>query len=150
MARRVMVDTNVFYILLLGPPKEARRIAEMLEHKELYTTPTVIAELLHLLTFRYLKRKGLVKGVLSLRKWIRNKGYPEETLKAVKELLEVLGPTLLPEILESWSEPIETAVKYRLPSNDALVALMCRRHGIDVLATLDEDFKRVPWLKLIP
>jgi hypothetical protein len=150
MARRVMVDTNVFYILLLGPPGEARRVAEALEDKELYTTPTVVAELLHLLTLRYLKRKGLVKGSLSLKKWIRSKGYPEEVLEAVKELLEALRPTLLPEAPESWGEILETAAKYRLPSNDALITLTCRKHGIDTLATLDEDFKRIPWLKIIP
>ena len=150
MAGRVIVDTNIFYILLLGPPEDARRVAETLEDKELYTTPIVIAELLHLFTLRYLKRKGLVKGPLSLKKWIRSSGYPDDVLKAVKELLETLSPTLLPEILESLSELIEVAAKYRLPSNDALIALTCRKHGIDTLATLDEDFKRVPWLKVIP
>ena len=71
-------------------------------------------------------------------------------MKAVKELLKALNPTLLPETLESWSELIEVAVKYRLLSNDALIALTCRKHGIDTLATLDEDFKRVPWLKVVP
>ncbi len=91
-----------------------------------------------------------MKGPLSLKKWVRSRGYPDDVLKAVKELLETLNPTLLPEILESWSELIEVAVKYRLPSNDALIALTCRKHGIDTLATLDEDFKRVPWLKVIP
>ncbi len=91
-----------------------------------------------------------MKGPLSLKKWVRSRGYPDDVLKAVKELLETLNPTLLPEILESWSELIEVAVKYRLPNNDALIALTCRKHGIDTLATLDEDFKRVPWLKVIP
>jgi len=150
MAGRVMLDTNVLYILLLGPPGEARRIAEALEDRELYTTPTVVAELLHLLTLRYLRRKGLVKGPLSLKRWIRSRGYPKEVLEAVRELLEALNPTLLPEAPESWSEIIETAAEHKLPSNDALIALTCRKHGIDTIATLDEDFKRVPRLKTIP
>ena len=75
----VMVDTNIFYILLLGSIEEARRVAEILEGKKLYTTPTVIAELLHLLSYRYLKKKRLVKGSLSLKKWIRNKGYRKKS-----------------------------------------------------------------------
>ncbi len=58
MAGRVIVDTNIFYILLLGPPEDARRAAEILEDKKLYTTSIVIAELLHLLTLRYLKKRG--------------------------------------------------------------------------------------------
>ncbi len=33
----VMVDTNIFYILLLGSVDEARRVAEILEDKKLYT-----------------------------------------------------------------------------------------------------------------
>ena len=37
----------------------------------------------------------------------------------------------------------------RLP-NDALIAATCRHHGLEVIATFDEDFKRIPWLKTIP
>ena len=103
-----------------------------------------------MLTLRYLRRKGLVKGPLSLKRWIRSRGYPREVLEAVRELLEALNPTILPEAPESWSEIIEIAAEHRLPSNDALIALTCRKHGIDTIATLDEDFKRVPWLKTIP
>ena len=150
MARRVMVDTNIFYMLLLGSPSEARRIAEALYGKELYTVPIVVAELLHVLTLRYLRKKEAVKGPLSLRKWIRSRGYPPDVIGAVKELLDVLNPVLLPEPVQSWREIIEVASRYRLPSNDAVIALTCKRYGIDVLATLDKDFERVPWLKIIP
>ena len=80
MARRVMVDTNIFYMLLLGSPNEARRIAEALDGKELYTVPIVVAELLHVLTLRYLKKKEAIKGPLSLRKWIRSRGYPPDVI----------------------------------------------------------------------
>ena len=38
----VMVDTNIFYILSLGPIEEARLVAETLEGKKLYTIFTVI------------------------------------------------------------------------------------------------------------
>ena len=150
MAGRVVLDTNVLYILLLGPRRDAQRIARTLEGMELYTVPTVVAELLHLLTLRYLKNKGLIKGPLSLKRWIRTRGYPQEVLEAVKELLEALNPTLLPEAPGSWSEIIEAAAQYQLPSNDALILLACKQHGIDTIATLDEDFKRIPWLKTVP
>jgi len=33
---------------------------------------------------------------------------------------------------------------------DALIAITARHYGIDTILTFDEDFKRVPWLKVIP
>ncbi|MEB2836938.1 MAG: PIN domain-containing protein [Desulfurococcales archaeon] len=40
--------------------------------------------------------------------------------------------------------------QYGLLPNDALIAATCRQHGIDTIITFDEDFKRVPWLKVTP
>jgi len=40
--------------------------------------------------------------------------------------------------------------KYKLTPSDAVIALTCRYYGIDVILTFDEDFKRAPWLKVIP
>ncbi|MCD6488296.1 MAG: PIN domain-containing protein [Desulfurococcales archaeon] len=47
-------------------------------------------------------------------------------------------------------EPLDTITKYNLPPSDAIIALTCRYYGIDTILTFDEDFKRVPWLKVIP
>jgi predicted nucleic acid-binding protein len=47
-----------------------------------------------------------------------------------KQLLEVMG-------------------KYKLTPSDAVIALTCKHYGIDTILTFDEDFKRVPWLKVI-
>ena len=150
MAGRVMLDTSALYMLLLGPPEEARRLADALEGNKLYIIPVVVAELLHVLTLRVLRSRGAVKGSLSLRRWIRSKGYPREVLDAVRDILELLDPVTLPVPATSWDEVAEVAASYRLPSNDALIALACREHGIDTVATLDEDFRRVPWLRVIP
>jgi len=43
-----------------------------------------------------------------------------------------------------------TAKKYRLLPADALIALTCKHYEIDTILTFDEDFKRVPWLEVIP
>jgi len=40
--------------------------------------------------------------------------------------------------------------EYGLMPTDAIIALTCSQHGINAIATLDEDFKRVPWLKVVP
>ena len=39
--------------------------------------------------------------------------------------------------------------KYGLLPNDALIVATCKYYGIKKIATLDEDFKRVKFLKLV-
>ncbi len=56
----------------------------------------------------------------------------------------------LPITLEVVREASNIATKYGLLPNDALIAATCRHYGISVIATFDEDFKRLPWLKVIP
>ena len=57
--------------------------------------------------------------------------------------------TTLPLVAE-LGEVIEFIEEYGLMPADALIALTCRQHEISVIVTLDEDFKRMPWLKVIP
>ncbi|MCE4614290.1 MAG: PIN domain-containing protein [Desulfurococcales archaeon] len=56
----------------------------------------------------------------------------------------------LPITLEVMREASETAVKYGLLPNDALIAATCKHYGISTIATLDEDFERIPWLQIVP
>jgi predicted nucleic acid-binding protein len=42
---------------------------------------------------------------------------------------------------------VETAFH---PPSDAVIALICKHYGIGAILTFDEDFKRVPRLKVIP
>ncbi|MCE4605784.1 MAG: PIN domain-containing protein, partial [Desulfurococcales archaeon] len=56
-------------------------------------------------------------------------------------------------VLRDYAEPkelIETMRKYRLTPSDAIIALTCKHYSIDTILTFDEDFKRIPWLKVIP
>nr|WP_275425194.1 PIN domain-containing protein [Thermococcus chitonophagus] len=46
-----------------------------------------------------------------------------------------------------WREVMK---KYKLLPNDALIAITCGHYGIKNIATFDEDFKRVKFLKVIP
>ena len=45
---------------------------------------------------------------------------------------------------------IETASQLKLLPSDAILALTCKRNDMDTIITFDEDFKRVPWLKVAP
>jgi len=44
----------------------------------------------------------------------------------------------------------DIAKEYGLLPADALIAATCKHYGIETIATFDEDFKRIPWLKTIP
>ncbi len=44
----------------------------------------------------------------------------------------------------------EAAERFHLLPADAVIALTCRHYGIDIILTFDEDFRRVPWLRVAP
>ncbi len=44
---------------------------------------------------------------------------------------------------------IKCMISCRLLPNDALIVATCQRHGITAIATFDEDFRRVPWLRVV-
>jgi len=54
------------------------------------------------------------------------------------------------EDYHSLSEWLEIMKKHRLLPSDAQIALTCKHHNIKVIATFDEDFRRVPWLEVVP
>ena len=56
----------------------------------------------------------------------------------------------LPITTEVVREASEIAIKYGLLPNDSLIVATCRHYGINTIATFDEDFKRIPWLRVIP
>jgi predicted nucleic acid-binding protein len=75
----------------------------------------------------------------------------ERLIKMIKsEVRPVLKLfTTLPLIGEP-KEIIEFIEEYGLMPADALIALTCKQHELNTIATLDEDFKRIPWLSVIP
>ena len=56
----------------------------------------------------------------------------------------------LPMTLEVVREANNIAAKYGLLPNDALIATTCKHYDISVIATFDEDFTRIVWLKVVP
>ena len=56
------------------------------------------------------------------------------------------------KVLEDYydfKEYIRVMTTYKLLPNDAQIALTCKHYGIDTILTFDEDFKHVPWLKVV-
>ena len=50
----------------------------------------------------------------------------------------------------SVEELHEVMERYGLLPGDAAIALTCRHYGISTILTFDEDFKKVPWLRVLP
>jgi len=101
---------------------------------------------------RRLARKKLgIKSLKRLKEYIRAKGleFAHSTLEKYTKMLQEFEIAILRDYAEP-SELLEAMTKYRLTPSDAIIALTCRHYGIDTIFTFDEDFKRVPWLKVIP
>ena len=64
-------------------------------------------------------------------------------------MLKDLEVEVLVENVE-YRDLIETVRQLKLLPSDTIIALTCRHYGIDIIITFDEDFKKVPWLKVIP
>ena len=45
---------------------------------------------------------------------------------------------------------LNIAASLRLLPSDTVIALTCKHYGIKTILTFDDDFKRVPWLKVAP
>jgi len=94
----------------------------------------------------------LCKESLRLRKLVRSKGigFARESLNKFATLLEELYVKAVADAEVRPSEIITVMNDYKLPPRDAILALTCRHYDINTILTFDEDFKRVPWLKVIP
>ena len=148
---KAFIDTNIFYNILFETSltPTARRLLEENEDSILYTSLTVVNELLYIATRRYYQSTGLARGAWSLKKLVAKRGYPQHIVEAIEGLLEGLEVNVLPENLD-YSEVLEAAARLRLLPSDAVIALVCRYNGIDTIITFDDDFRRVPWLRTLP
>jgi len=57
---------------------------------------------------------------------------------------------VIPPTLRDFEESKKASVEYKLLPNDALIVAIMSREGIKELLTLDSDFKRIPWIRIIP
>ncbi len=90
----------------------------------------------------------------------RKKAYElKESPETVKSILKTMDYQLqfVKEYfteLEVNDEIKEQAIKitrdYGLLPNDSLIVATCKHYSINTILTFDKDFKRVPWLKVIP
>ena len=119
------------------------------EESKFHTSLTVVNELLYISTRKYYQSAGEISGSYSLRRLMASKGYLELIVSGIRRLLRDLEVEVLIENV-GYQDMIETASSLKLLPSDAIIALTCRHYGVGTILTFDEDFKRIPWLKVIP
>jgi len=146
----IFLDTNILYHILHDTPKTNQALTLLEENPGDFVIDMVVHnEIIYTSTIHYLEHKHGVRGIYSVKRWVKKHGYPEEVINAIRELIRRLNIRLIPNIYTE-QELYETVLRYRLLPSDAIIALTCKHYGIDTILTLDEDFKQVPWLKVIP
>jgi len=146
----IFVDTNILYHIIYKTPRTNEALTVLEENPGDYTIDTVVHnEIIYASTMHYLEHRHGVKGAYSARKWIMRHGYPKEVIDAVRELIKRLDIRLVPSIYTE-EELYKALTEFMLLPSDAIIALTCKHHGIDTILTFDEDFKRVPWLRVVP
>ena len=148
----ILLDTNaiVYYLHRIEP--YASKVKQILvEEKDLAVSLRVIDEIIFTLIRLDALRKLNIRRLDQLREYIRKYGVKEfaNAMNDVEELIEEPGIIVL-EDKGSLGELLEIMRNYSLLPGDALIAITARHYGIDTILTFDEDFKRIPWLKVIP
>ena len=148
----ILLDTNaiVYYLHRIEP--YASKVKQILvEEKDFAVSLRVIDEIIFTLMRLDALRKLNIRRLDQLREYIRKHGVKEfaNALNDVEELIEELGIIVL-EDKGSLGELLEIMRNYNLLPGDALIAITARHYGIDTILTFDEDFKKIPWLKVIP
>jgi len=147
----ICLDTNIIYHFLFET--ELTGASEKVIRETIIegiAIPMIVYnELLYTVGAKIARVKYGVKGKYSFRKHIAKHGFPEEAIEKVNDFIRDFKVT----ILRDYQDPdklVEIIKVYRLAPNDAQIVLTCKQSNIETLATFDEDFKRVPWLKVIP
>jgi predicted nucleic acid-binding protein len=147
-----MLDTSfIIYYLHAVEPYASKARDLLARETDLAISLKIIDEILYTLIRLEAWRRLGIRRAEDLRQYVRRNGMSsfKETANNVRNFIEKLGIDVL-EDKGSAEEIIEAMFSYSLLSGDALVAVSCRNYGINTIATFDEYFKRVPWLKVVP
>ena len=145
------VDSNVlaYYIFKSEYTEEAARL--LAEHEDLATSIRVIDEVMFLLIRRLAQERLGLRRLDKVKAYISKHGlnFALEKLTTLRNIIRDLNIMVLKDVAD-LEELLDVMIKYNLTPSDALIALTCKHYGIDEIITFDQDFKRVPWLKVIP
>jgi len=146
-----IVDTNVFVQYLFDGDRadEAERL--LASYPDLAVTVGIIDEVEFVIIRRLARKRLGIRKLSRLKEHIRKNGldFAINMLERYTEMLHEFDIAILRDYAEP-KELLETMRKHQLTPSDAIIALTCKHYGIDTILTFDEDFKRIPWLRVIP
>ena len=148
----ILVDANaIVYYLHRVEPYASKVKSVLVEREDLAVTLRIVDEVAFTLIRLEAWRRLGVRRLDQLREHIRKHGLKEfnDVINDVEEIIDKLGIIVL-EDKGSLTELLDTMRKYSLLPGDALIAITAKHYGIDTILTFDEDFKRIPWLRVVP
>jgi len=146
------IDTSFVLSILLETEKSDLAEQTLEAHRDLLRliiSGIAVNEALYVATYEYYKQRDEVKGGYDLRRLIAKQGYPREVIDAIDSFLKDLSIEIVSDYF-NYEEYLQIIREFKLLPNDAQIALTCRHYGVDAILTFDEDFKRVPWLRVLP
>jgi len=145
------IDTSIILSILLETEKSdlAEQTIEKYSDWKFVISGIAVNEAIYVATYEYYRQQGKIKGKYSLRKLIKKQGYPDKVITLIDSILKDLDIEIISDYF-NHQEYIKALLNYKLLPNDAQIALTCKHYEIDTILTFDEDFRRVPWLKVTP
>ena len=155
--RRLFVDANVLIRIIVN---KEHNLLKYLVGTEPYTSTHVLEEAMYkLIALSIIEVEGPLNAY-KVRK-LFERGVAGDAIKArlaglnkIAERLNIIPPTY-----SDFEESKKIALEYKLlqsitvfkllPS-DALIVAIMSKEGIKEILRMDSDFKRIPWLKVIP
>ena len=148
----IYVVSNALIYLLHNVRPQSDHVENILvQESRVYTSLRTIEETSYILVRIKATQLFSVKGIYQIKKVIEEHGlkFAKDELTKLREMIQDFGITVLSDKADA-EELHETMAKYKLLPGDAIIALTCKHYGINTILTFDEDFKRIPWLKVIP
>lgn len=148
----ILLDTNlIIYYLHRIEPYASKAKEILIEHEALAITLRILDEALFTIIRLEAWRRHGIKRIEELREYILEHGLEkfQDAIRDIESLINKLGILVL-EDKGSFKEIVDTMISYNLLPGDALIAVTARYYGITTIATFDQDFKRIPWLRTIP
>ena len=145
----IFLDTSFLVSLLIETKKSDKAINyfERAEHR-FVTSVSVFEETLYTGVRLRADEKLKIRGRYHLQDYIKKKGYTfaKDFLANLYTLSNIID--ILPDTNDVRTV-LDVAVRYKLMPNDALIASTCKHYNIKHIATFDEDFKRVKFLRIV-
>lgn len=153
---KVLFDTNIFIYSALDHPDYGNcctRLLYEVESGEIegYVPNIVLNELLHRLMISEVINKGMARNTGDAIKILKKDKSVIPGLHICWEELDKIFEmnfVVLNEKPETFRESISISKRYSLLAKDAFIASFANSYEIENIATNDNDFENVDWLKV--